>query len=369
MRRARFRPLPILHPSPTRALRTVDLTRLYYNVILREVLRPHGPGAAAEKGGFETRSIAIMPAPRLICLAAVVALPASGCDRHAQAPSDAAPRLRVAVSIPPQACFVERVGGAHVRAHVLLSPGQSPATFDPTLKQVAALAGARAYFRIGVAFEQRLLPRLAEAHPNLEIVDTRRGIPLRPMDDAGHAAGDAHAANTHAGAPDPHIWLSPRLVKIQARTICETLRRLDPAHAGDYERNLRAFHADLDALDARLAELFAPMKGRAFFVYHPAYGYLAEAYGLRQVAVEAGGREPGPRQLAERVRRAREARVRWILVQRRFASRSAYALAEAIGATVVTVDPLAKDYLENLWDMAAVIGRAVEAHPEPRASR
>ncbi|MFQ5412432.1 MAG: metal ABC transporter solute-binding protein, Zn/Mn family [Phycisphaerae bacterium] len=306
----------------------------------------------------------------LLCISSLVPLFVAGCDRSVTGRDarNGADRLSVAVSIPPQAEFVERVGGTHVDVLVLIGAGQSPATYDPTLKQLSRLSKSHVYFRIGVPCEERLLPRLAEIAGEMKIVDTRRGIPLRSMDEEPHGEHDrhehAHGDHHHADQPDPHIWLSPRLAKDQARTIADTLKRLDPAHADDYERNLLSFHADLDALDSRLADLLAPMRGKPFFVYHPAYGYLADAYGLRQVAVETGGREPSAKELASLIAQARQAGVRLILVQEQFASGSARAVAEAIGGAVVRVDPLARDYLANLWEMAAAIARATSTRPD-----
>lgn len=306
------------------------------------------------------RPLAVRMAWALLCT-----VPVSACRRDDSAPREAAGehRVKVALSIPPQAYFVERVGGRHVKVIVLVGPGQSPATFDPTLKQVAEFSRADLYFQIGVAFENRLLPRLAASNPRLRVVDTRRGIQLLRMEQSDNHGHDPADAEGH----DPHIWLDPRRVKVQARIICDALKAEDPAHADDYERNLAAFHRDLDRLHARLAEILLPMRGRPFFVFHPAFGYLADAYGLRQVAVEAGGKEPTGKRLSSLIARAAEAGVKQILVQRQFASERAEAVAEAIGASVITVDPLARDYPANLLRIAAAI--AESATPPTPAAR
>jgi len=294
----------------------------------------------------------------MILLLVFSTLIVSGCDASSSPPGNTPPALEVAVSILPQADFLRRIGGPHVRTIVLVGPGQSPATFDPTLKQMARLARARLYFRIGVAFEQRLVPKIRRTYPGLRIIDTRRGIALRPMDQVGGNQRSAHQ-HDHLGTPDPHVWLNPRLVAIQARTICDALKTADPVNADDYERNCRVFQADLRAVDARIADLLAPLRGRAFFVFHPAFGYFADAYGLRQVAIETGGKRPTARQLAALIARARRERVRLIFVQKQFAASSAKAVADAIGGAVVQVDPLAGDYLDNLWHIANEIAKAL----------
>ncbi len=297
---------------------------------------------------------------------AALALLALSAVPHAVAQTDAAPVLKVAVSILPQAYFVERVGGVRVDVQVLVGPGLSPHTFEPTPKQLTALADARVYFRVGIDFEQALVPRLAGLFPNLRIVDTRAGVPLRHF--AAHEASCEHAEHGHAdeaaaGRPDPHIWLNPLLVKTQAQTICDTLCELDPAHADEYRRNLAAFHADLDRVHAQLAAALAPLKGRELFVFHPAFGYFTDAYGLRQVPVEIEGKEPTARQLQALVARARAANVKVIFVQPQFAKKAAQTVAEAIGGVVVPLDDLARDYLKNLEDIAGKVKGVAPAPP------
>lgn len=287
-------------------------------------------------------------------------------DRAPASPTSSearADKLAVFVSILPQVYFVERVGGDRVEVEALVLPGQSPATYEPTPKEMAALSEADVFFRIGVPYEKHLVPKMAAALGGLRVVDTREGITLRQMeDDHHHDEGEAH---DQAGAPDPHVWLDPRLVKIQAGIICRELCRLDPAHKADFERNLDAFTADLDAVHARITEVLAPLKGQEFFVFHPAYGYFADAYGLKQVAVEIGGKEPSQKQLVELIDKARKAGARLIFVQPQFSTRSAQVIAEAIGGVVVPLDPLAEDYLENLADMASKIEEALGGPAAP----
>ncbi|MFC1475935.1 metal ABC transporter solute-binding protein, Zn/Mn family [Candidatus Zixiibacteriota bacterium] len=268
-----------------------------------------------------------------------------------------AAKMKAFVSIMPQAYFVERVGGFAVEVEVLVAPGQSPATFEPTPKQMAALSGADIYFRIGMPFEDQLLRGIAAINEGLPVIDTRRGIKLRPMDEES-TAGDEHG-HEHHGRYDPHIWLNPGLVKIQARNIVAGLIELDPAGKTAYEKNLQEFQADLAELDSTIAEILAPLRGREVFVFHPSYGYFAEAYGLKQVAVETGGKEPGARQLADLIARAKKDSVRVVFVQPQFSQKSAQTIAEAIGGAVVPLDPLARDYLENLRRMARAIERAL----------
>jgi len=290
-----------------------------------------------------------------MALALAVAGQAGCAAESAETP---APRLNVFVSLLPQAVGVERVGGDRVKVGVLVGPGQSPHTFEPTPKQMTDLARARLFFTIGWPFEERLRAKVTAINPNITVIDTREGVPLRSMT---AAEADPDEAAHPAGRADPHIWLSPRLVKIQAATIARALASADAAHAADYEKNLRAFQADLDRADAAIAKALAPLAGKELFVYHPAFGYFADAYGLKQVPVEVEGKEPSAKHLGAFIERARAAGVKVIFVQPQFSAKSAEAVARAIGGVVQPMDPLAKDYLANLETMAEKIRRALEA--------
>jgi zinc transport system substrate-binding protein len=252
--------------------------------------------------------------------------------------------IRAFVSILPQAYFVERIGGQHVTVHVLVGPGQSPATYEPSPQQMAALAESQVYFRIGTPFEEAFIGKIASAFKSLEIIDTRQGVPLRYF----QRTGDKQI-------PDPHIWLDPKRVKIQAQTISKALRRLASTYAEDFENNLRTFHRDLDRVDAKIAEALASVKGERFYVFHPAFGYFAESYGLQQMAIEIEGKEPSAKQLADLIDRAKKDNVRVIFVQPQYAKKDAEAVAKAIGGAVVPMNPLPRDYLTSLQEIATIL--------------
>lgn len=311
---------------------------------------------------------------RASLLCAFLAASAAACRQSAPTPPANA-RLVVTVAIQPQAYFVERIAGDHADVEVLVGPGQSPHSYEPTPKQMSHLAESRLYFKIGLPFEEKLLAKVEQTSKHLRIVDTREGIQLRKMEEWETESEDPHAdehghsehhEGEHVGDLDPHFWLSPRLAKVQARTINRELCKLDPPHAAEFERNLEALEADLDAADKRIAELLTPLRGQQFFVFHPAFGYFADAYGLKQVAVETGGKQPGAKQLSQLIEKARASNVRLIFVQRQFPTGSADAIAQAIGGVVVPIDDLAKDYVANLDDIARKIA-AIGQNSAPRA--
>lgn len=297
----------------------------------------------------------------LILVLAGLAL-ACGAPQETGSPDGSIPRI--VVSIPPQKFLVERIAEDLVEVDVLLPTGQSPATFEPAPRQMSRLSRSSVLFRIGVPFEERLMDKITDTMPSLLVVDTRKGITLRMMegsshDDHGH---DHHGDHTHeAGAPDPHTWLDPKLAMVQARTIHHTLVQVLPGCADQLQAGLDQLLADLQQADRRLALALEPLRGKSIYVFHPAYGYLADAYGLRQVAVEMEGKEPSARQLAELIENAREEGVRVIFYQPQFARSSVEILAREIGGHAVALDPLAEDYLENLDRMATGITTALGA--------
>ncbi|MFV2073935.1 MAG: metal ABC transporter solute-binding protein, Zn/Mn family [Thermoanaerobaculales bacterium] len=270
----------------------------------------------------------------------------------APSPSRGANVPLIFVSIPPQKNFVEQVAGPLVRVEVLLPPGASPATYEPTPRQMASLKHAGLYLSIGVPFERRLLLKVAELIPELQIIDCRRGAKLAPME--GHRNGKGNGASL-----DPHIWLDPMQVKIIAGTIADGIGGLLPGAKSELNRNLGAFQEALDRVDAQVGERLAAFSGRELVVFHPAYGYFTRRYGLRQLAVEVEGKAPSARQLAELARVVRDSGQTTIFAQPQFSGAAANTIAEALGLAVVELDPLAEKYLENLLTMSERISAAL----------
>lgn len=256
-------------------------------------------------------------------------------------------RPTVFVSILPQKFFVERIAGDLVQVEVMVPPGASPATYEPSAQQMLALADAVAWFRIGVPFEETWAPRIAANHPGLAIVDTRDGIAFPP-------------APANGGRANPHIWLSPRLVLRQSETIRDALSGLMPDHAAQFAAGQAVFASDLTALDADLTARFAAVQNRRFMIYHPALYYFAQDYGLEQIAIEIDGQEPGPASLARIIDEARAADIHVIFVQQEFSRSAAEAVARAIDGEVVTLAPLAENMLENTRSIAEALLRVMQ---------
>jgi zinc transport system substrate-binding protein len=257
--------------------------------------------------------------------------------------------MPVFVSILPQQYFVRQVGGDLVDISVMVAPGASPAAYEPKPRQMSALSAAHIYFAIGVPFEDVWLEKITAANPAMRVVHTEQGIRKIPIT----SSGEGHPGHDHHGRLDPHIWLAPALVMLQARSILTALVAEDPGHRSVYLENYRRFIGELVALDAELIEIFSQKgRGNRFMVFHPAWGYFAHTYGLEQVPIEVEGKSPKPAQLQRLIDHARREEIRVIFVQPQFSTQNARVVAEAIDGEVISADPLAADWAANIREQA-----------------
>ncbi|MGD9072181.1 MAG: zinc ABC transporter substrate-binding protein [Desulfobacterales bacterium] len=269
-------------------------------------------------------------------------------------------KISVFVSIAPQKYFVQQIGKELVDVQVMIHPGADPHTYEPKPRQMVAIAKAQLYFAVGIEFEEVNLKKITATSPNLKIIHTDQGIKKIAMaahhyDDPAeeHHEGDHdHKDHREHTELDPHIWLSPPLVRQQARTILVALQEADPAHRSVYETNFQKFAASIDHLDAELKTMFAGKTGLRFMVFHPSWGYFAYAYGLKQVPIEIEGKNPKPLELKELIDHARNEGIKVIFAQPQFSDKSARLVAKEIGGQVVYADPLAEDWMSNLMAVA-----------------
>ena len=253
-------------------------------------------------------------------------------------------KVNVAVSIPPQEYILEQIAPNLVDTEVVVKPGNSPHTYEPKPSQMIALSKAKIYFAIGVEFEDSWLPKFKAQNSNLLIVHTDKNITKFPI-----------TSKEEAGELDPHIWLSPKNLKVIAKNMADALIKVDANHTKEYKDNLNKFIANLDNLDKEIKEKLSKLKNRNFLIFHPSWGYFAKDYNLKQIAVEIKGKEPSAKELISVMKLAKKTGVKVIFTQPEFSQKSANLIAKELGIKVVKVSPLTKDIIKNISNFANVL--------------
>ncbi|MDY0290077.1 MAG: zinc ABC transporter substrate-binding protein [Sphaerochaeta sp.] len=255
----------------------------------------------------------------------------------------------LAVSILPQEYFVQRIAGEKVNTVVLVGEGQSPHSYEPTPSQMASLAKAKAWILSGTDFEVVLGSKVSSLYPNLLVVDGTEGVTFRSLEaHDDHDGHDDHAIGEDSLERDRHTWLGWESAKILAGHVLRTTITLLPEQKALLEANHQQLIAEIDATFLNLKEKLAPLAGRKVFVYHPSFGYFFDEFDLIQEAVEIGGKEPTAKDLSLLIQKAKSEKAVALFVQKQFPLASAQTVAKAAGAKVLALDPLARDWMDNI---------------------
>ncbi len=287
--------------------------------------------------------------------------------------------INAVVSVLPQKTFVEAIGGDKVNVALMVKPGNSPHTYEPKPSQMKDISNADIYFSIGVEFEHSWLPKFANQNKKMKIVNIAKGIEKMPMgehhhDEDEHEHEEEHKADKedhdhekhsdeeHAGhdheedSLDPHIWTSTANVKIIAKNIYNYLVKLDRKNETYYKSNYENFLEHINQTDRTIKKILLDTQtGTKFMVFHPAWGYFARDYGLVQVAIEAGGKNPKPKQVAHLIEEAKEEKVKAVFTAPEFSDKVAKQIANEVGIPVIKVSPLNPKWSKNLIQLANAI--------------
>lgn len=253
----------------------------------------------------------------------------------------------ITVSILPQKTFVEKIAGDDFQVNVLVPPGASPATYSLLPAQMTAIARSAVWFRIGhIGFEYAWADKVVQTNPEMKVYDLSEGL-------------DLIAASRGTGEPaqgiDPHVWLSPANVKKMARQIRDVLTALQPEHSDKYQLGYLQFIKEIDQTNVEIRNILKEVQGRKMISFHPSFSYFARDYGLEQLSIESGGKEPTPAQLARLVNTARAEQIRVVYIQSEFDLEHARVFAREIGGEIVQLSPLSPDWADNLLQIARVI--------------
>ena len=253
------------------------------------------------------------------------------------------------VTLEPLRYFTEAIAGDNYEVVSMVPKGSSPESYDPTPQQLVNLSKSQAYFRIGyIGFEQAWMKKLEANCPDMKVYDTSKGIDL--IRDKGHWHGD----HFHEGGVEPHVWNSTQNALIIADNIYQALCELDSTHQEDYQKRLDVLKQTIRQTDANVRTLLENADS-TFLIYHPALSYFARDYGLKQVSIEEGGKEPSPAQLKALIETCRNEKVHTIFVQQEFDQRNAQLIANELGVNIVSINPLSYDWVKEMIRIAEAL--------------
>lgn len=257
----------------------------------------------------------------------------------------------IAVTIEPQRYFTEAIAGDKFDVISIVPKGSSPETYDPTPQQLVSLGDSKAYLRIGyIGFEQVWMDRLIDNTPHIQIFDTSKDIDL--------ILGEAHdhGDHQHAGGVEPHIWNSTNNALIIARNTYKALCQLDKENEAYYLNRYDSLCQRIMHTDSIIRKtLQQPGTAQSFMIYHPALSYFARDYGLQQISIEEGGKEPSPAHLKDLVDLCRQEDVRIIFIQPEFDRRNAEIIARETGTDIVPINPLSYDWEAEMLAVAQAL--------------
>lgn len=258
------------------------------------------------------------------------------------------------VSIAPLQIFVEKIGGDKINTTVMVPEGSSPHTYEPKPSQMKEITKAQIYFAIEVEFEKVWLEKFKNQNQNLIISDVVYDLNKSTISEHHH---DDEADEKHIHSTlDPHIWVDPINVKHIAQNIYTTLSQVDSNNSDYYKKNLENYIKELDTLNSQIKEILKDVpKDATFMVFHPAWGYFAKRYHLKQLAVEVEGKEPKMKALIKLMKEAKAQKVQAIFTQPEFSDKSAKLISNNLGIKVIKSSPLAKNWAENLLNLAKAI--------------
>ncbi len=279
-----------------------------------------------------------------------------------------ASKPEISVSIAPQKYFLEKITKDKFDINVMVKAGSSPHTYEPKTSQMKSLSNSKIYFYTGIEFEKAWLDKFKKSAPNTLFIDSSASIERIAMEEHSHeeegTEGHKHEKHNdhedehdHDGL-DPHVWLDPVLVKVQAKNIYEAVVSIDLENKEFYTKNYEEFLKELDSLDAQIKEILKPYEHKAFMVFHPSWGYFAKRYDLEQISIEIQGKEPKPNELVELVKDAKVHNIKIVFVSPQFSQKSAKTIAQNIGGNVIDIDSLSENWSKDLLKTANEIANS-----------
>jgi zinc transport system substrate-binding protein len=285
----------------------------------------------------------------VVILIAIVII--AGCGRK----SGNNYKPQITVSILPQKYLLEKIAGDRYKINVMVPPGMSPAAYDPSPRQLQQLNKSKAYLRIGnIGFEKAWMKKISSINNKMPVFDLSSGVILienehyrLPTDDIKNA--------------DPHIWLSPKALKVISLNIYNALIEITPSDSSLYKHNYYDFIQEIDSLDRNIGKSLSGLTKRKFIIYHPALTYLARDYGLQQIAVEYEGKPPSPSHIQKLINVAKNENIKAIFIQEQFDAENAKVISDEIGGELIVINPLDEDLLNQIRYIAGSLAKSLSS--------
>ena len=256
----------------------------------------------------------------------------------------------ITVSILPQKTFIEKIAGDDFHVNLLLPPGASPASFTLLPSQLKDISISKIWFKIGyIGFEFSWKDKIIQANPDMKVLDLSDGLDMIATENISQ--GDTKSA---VGI-NPHIWLSPKMVKQMSRRITDELSLLKPERKDFYETNYEKFCEEIDALDTEIINMLEKYQGRIIIIFHPVLTYYARDYGLVQEPLEPSGKEPTPQRMTEIINLAKAENIQVIYIQSELDREQARVFAEEVNGKIMEINPLNPEWAENLKEITRIL--------------
>lgn len=295
----------------------------------------------------------------------------AACGKSEEKAQNTDEKVQIYTTVYPLQYFAERIGGESVHVSSIYPAGANEHTFEPTQKDMMALADADLFFYIGLGLEgfvENAKKTLADEEVNM--IATVDAISDEQLEEAAHEEEEATSTDSHDhehesessedhsheghdhGDIDPHVWMSPKISQSLALSIKDSLVEISPGQQETFEKNYNELVSDLQQLDADFEEMAHNAPNKTFFVSHSAFGYIANTYGLEQLAVAGlnSQDEPSQKELTKLIDLAEEKNIEYILFEQNVSSKLTEVIQKEIGAESLVLHNLgvlSKEDIQN----------------------
>ncbi|MCX8085226.1 MAG: zinc ABC transporter substrate-binding protein [Calditerrivibrio sp.] len=259
----------------------------------------------------------------------------------------------LAVTILPQQYITERIAGAYWKVLSIIPQGANPHVYEPKPAIIKELASTRYYFSLETSLDELWLKKILKNNPNLKIYRMDKNITKLEMRDHDHQHGKKLFH-------DPHIWLSFDNLKVIAENTYNAISEIDPDNKKIYEFNYKSLIKEIDQTKIDLTEILKDKKSRNILVFHPAWGYFAKEFSLKQIVIEYEGKEPSPKRLKDIIKLAKDNNIKAIFIQPQISSSTVELLSKELKANVIQINPLEYNVLDNLKKVAKKIAENIQ---------